>query len=134
VARLTPDGRDLEILADETELVRLGADVTATGAIGPVRMTRAVATIAQQRARAEALGATTVLGLATQGVRAAANGAKLLTRAPLLTPGALALSVTLEWLGAASMIVSRRGIREGAILAYLRRGDGWLRAAEEGEL
>ncbi len=73
--------RDLDVLADVAELVRLGADVAATGAIGPERMARAVVTIANQRARAESLGAQTILGMATEGVRAASNGEELLARA-----------------------------------------------------
>lgn len=74
-------GTDLMVLADEVELVRLGADVSATGAIGAERMARALAEIARQEALARRLGAATILGLATEGVRAAANGAELLQRA-----------------------------------------------------
>lgn len=71
---------DLHILADELELVRLGADVGATGAIGEERAARAVATIRAQAALAHALGATTVLGLGTEGVRAATNAHDFLRR------------------------------------------------------
>jgi exopolyphosphatase/guanosine-5'-triphosphate,3'-diphosphate pyrophosphatase len=81
VARITADGRDLETLEDITTLVRLGADVTASGLIGPERMAHALATLAAQRERAEALSAGIVLGLATEGVRAASNRDEFLKRA-----------------------------------------------------
>lgn len=81
VARPNTAGTDLMVLADEVELVRLGADVSATGAIGAERMARALMAIARQAALARGLGASTILGLATEGVRAAANGAELLRRA-----------------------------------------------------
>lgn len=80
VARAAVEGHDLETLADETELVRLGADLAATGHIGAERLARALAVVAVQRSRAEALGARTILGMATEGVRAAANSADVLAR------------------------------------------------------
>jgi len=80
VARPTADGRDLAYLADELELVRLGADVSATGAIGPERMERAIAVVRTQAELARAKGASVVLGIATEGVRAASNGGGLLAR------------------------------------------------------
>jgi exopolyphosphatase/pppGpp-phosphohydrolase len=69
---------DLEILADETVLVRLGADVTATGAIGSERAAIAIGVIRQQVQTARRLGATPILGLATEGVRQARNGASFI--------------------------------------------------------
>lgn len=80
VARPTAGGADLEILADTTELVRLGADVTATGAIGPERAARALAVIRQQVALAESLNASPILAIATEGVRAARNSAAIVER------------------------------------------------------
>lgn len=80
VAQPTADGRDLRTLGDEQELIRLGADVSATGAIGEERAARAIAAIRAQAARARALGATAVLGIATEGVRAAANANDFLRR------------------------------------------------------
>jgi hypothetical protein len=38
----------------------------------------------------------------------------------------------MERLGVSRLRVSGRGLREGAILAYLRAGDGWLAAATRG--
>lgn len=81
VARPRDGAFDLEPLADETALVRLGEDVSATGGIGPERMRVALNTLRAQAERARALGAQVILGVATEGVRAAANGAELLARA-----------------------------------------------------
>ena len=80
VAEPSADGRALRTLDDELELVRLGADVSATGAIGEERAERAVAAIRAQTERAHLLGATVVLGIATEGVRAAANAQDFLRR------------------------------------------------------
>ncbi|MBF6592430.1 MAG: hypothetical protein IVW57_18120, partial [Ktedonobacterales bacterium] len=80
VAELTADGRDLRPLDDRLELVRLGADVSATGAIGAARAARAIEVIGTQAERARRLGAATVLGIATEGVRAATNAAVFLRR------------------------------------------------------
>jgi exopolyphosphatase/guanosine-5'-triphosphate,3'-diphosphate pyrophosphatase len=80
VVGVTEDGR-LRYLADETELVRLGEDVSATGVIGPERMARALTILAAQVDRARACHAEMVLGVATEGVRGAANGAELIERA-----------------------------------------------------
>lgn len=80
VGRPTPDGYDLEHLADELELVRLGADVSASGALGSERMQRAISVIQHQTAVARQHGATLVLGIATEGVRAARNGAEFIER------------------------------------------------------
>ncbi len=79
-ARPTPDGADLEYIADELELVRLGADVSHTGAIGSERMARAVAAVRRQVQVARDGGAERILGIATEGVRAAKNGRELLER------------------------------------------------------
>lgn len=78
VARPTSDGRDLVTLADELDLTRLGADVAATGAIGPERTERAIAVLRAQVARAQSLGAREVLTIATEGVRAASNASDFL--------------------------------------------------------
>lgn len=73
-------GFDLRTLDDRLELVRLGADVSETGAIGEERATRAIAAIRAQLAQARRLGANAVLGIATEGVRAAANAGEFLLR------------------------------------------------------
>lgn len=80
VARPILAASDLTILLDETELVRLGADISASGAIGAARLARALDVVEAQLARARALGAQVVLGVATEGVRAAANAAEVLAR------------------------------------------------------
>ncbi len=80
VARPTEGGADLNYLADELELVRLGADVGKTGSIGVERMARAVEVVRAQAEVARAHGAARILGIATEGVRAAGNGRELLER------------------------------------------------------
>src|SRR5262249_32354881 len=107
VARPTADGRDLEHLADELELVRLGADVSQTGVIGPERLARAVAAVRAQAAVARRRGAKVILGIATEGVRAAANGAELIEHVRAATGVTLELvtgdqEATLTYWGATS--------------------------------
>lgn len=79
VVVVVADG-SLRYLADETELVRLGQDVSASGSITPERMDRAVAVVAGQARRSAVCGAETTLGIATEGVRAASNGDELIRR------------------------------------------------------
>jgi len=55
-------------------------------------------------------------------------------RAPLLFSGAVTLYAGLSLVGLDELWVSRRGIREGAILAWRRAGDGWQDAATRGVL
>jgi exopolyphosphatase / guanosine-5'-triphosphate,3'-diphosphate pyrophosphatase len=80
VVRITHDGTDIDYVDDELELVRLGADVSATGAIGPERMERALVTIRNQVATANAHHVETILGIGTEGVRAATNGIEFLEK------------------------------------------------------
>lgn len=82
---LAPTGVTLEILADQSDLVRLGHDIAATGAIGPERAQRALAALQQYVGLARMLTARTVLGIATEGVRAAANSRELAARADAQT-------------------------------------------------
>lgn len=79
-ARVVKQCTELVRLADETDLVRLGLDVHTLGLIGPERMERAVATIHKQVALAHAVGARTVLALATHAIREATNGGELIER------------------------------------------------------
>lgn len=74
------DANDLEILADESDLVRLGHDVAAQGAISEPRARRALAALRRYRLLAEMLSAQ-VLCVATESVRGASNGALMLRRA-----------------------------------------------------
>lgn len=80
VARPDSGKQRLRALADDAEMVRLGADVTAIGAIGPERAQRAITAIRRQIELARAHGATTILGIATEGVRRAANASAFLER------------------------------------------------------
>lgn len=55
-------------------------------------------------------------------------------RAPLMLSGALTLFACMERFGAERLWISRRGIREGAMLAWRRKGDDWLEAATFGRM
>jgi exopolyphosphatase / guanosine-5'-triphosphate,3'-diphosphate pyrophosphatase len=79
VADLAGD-RDLRIMTRQVELLRLGEDIAATGAISPERAARVETTLRQMSETAQSLGATMRLGLATEGVRAAANATEIITR------------------------------------------------------
>jgi exopolyphosphatase/guanosine-5'-triphosphate,3'-diphosphate pyrophosphatase len=81
VARRGVTDADLEILADESDLVRLGHDVGAMGALGDERTERAIDALRQYTLLAGMLGCETILCVATGGVRAASNGAEFLARA-----------------------------------------------------
>lgn len=80
VARITRHLTEIVRTADEADLVRLGADVHTLGAIGPERLARACAVIRRQVRLAHASGAATVLAVATEAVRAAANGEAFIER------------------------------------------------------
>ncbi len=53
-------------------------------------------------------------------------------RAVILGAGEAVLRAAVEHLGAEALSISRRGVREGAILARLHAGDAWLDAATAG--
>jgi len=55
-----------------------------------------------------------------------------LARAEILGAGEAVLQAAVEHLGADALSISRRGVREGAILARLHAGDAWLDAAMAG--
>lgn len=76
VKRLT----EIERLADEADLVRLGADVSTMGTISAARMEWASSTIRRQVALARSYGADAVLAVATEALRSAANGGELIER------------------------------------------------------
>ena len=80
VARPTDDGRGLVTLADELDMTRLGADISAHGALSEEKMARAIAVLKAQKARADTLGASEFLLIGTEGVRAASNADKFLAR------------------------------------------------------
>ena len=72
--------RALTVVSRQVELVQLGADVAATGAIGPERAARAEATLTAMAKHAHDLGAVALLAVATEGVRAASNADAMLAR------------------------------------------------------
>jgi exopolyphosphatase/guanosine-5'-triphosphate,3'-diphosphate pyrophosphatase len=77
VAEVQDDGsfRDIDVFADT---VRLGAGLVSSGMIDPERAERAVMSLTMYQARAEHLGATVFLGVATAALRRATNGQEVL--------------------------------------------------------
>jgi exopolyphosphatase/guanosine-5'-triphosphate,3'-diphosphate pyrophosphatase len=78
VADVQDDGsfREIDVHADT---VRLGAGLVASGRIDPERAERAVTSLRAYQARAELLGASIFLGVATAALRRATNGQDVLT-------------------------------------------------------
>jgi len=70
----------VEEFAWESETVRLGAGLGQSGSLAADRVEQAVQTVSRFAAGARAAGATRLLGVATEAVRVAANGAALLKR------------------------------------------------------
>ena len=68
------------VIDRQVEMVRLGADVAAWGAIGEERAGRTENTLRSMAEHATHMGATARLGLATEGVRAASNADAMLAR------------------------------------------------------
>src|SRR5438046_1262517 len=76
VARCMPD--DLDIVADQVELVRIGESVTATGAISAEKRELALAVLCQYKQLAEQHGAEEILVVATEAIRQASNSSEFL--------------------------------------------------------
>ena len=79
VARPGPDGTP-EVLDGQAETVRLGKGLDETGRLADDRVAAALATLGRFAARARELGATRLLGVATEATRSAANGREFLER------------------------------------------------------
>ncbi len=71
VARSKPD--DLDILADELELVRIGESVTATGKISQQKLRATINVLCRYKSLAEQHGADKILVVATEAIRQASN-------------------------------------------------------------
>ena len=74
VARCMPD--DLEIVADEVEMVRIGESVNATGEISIEKRDAALTVLRDYQALAQRHGAEEVLVVATEAIRKAKNSAE----------------------------------------------------------
>lgn len=74
VARCMSD--DLDIVADEVEMVRIGESVNATGAISTEKRDAALAVLRDYQALAQQHGAEEVLVVATEAIRKAKNSAE----------------------------------------------------------
>jgi len=132
VGRLGAGGA-LEEIAWGVETVRLGAGVDQTGRLADERMDVAVATLGRFAGEARAHGAERLIGVATEAVRIAANGADFLARAARETgwelrvvSGAEESALTFRGL-AATIDVSGR-----VVVADIGGGSTELILAEEG--
>ena len=76
VARSKPD--DLDIVADEVELVRIGESVNANGKISTEKRDAAIATLRQYKELAQQHGAKEILAVATEAIRKASNSVEFL--------------------------------------------------------
>ena len=129
VARIIKRLTEIERLADEADLVRLGADVSAMGSISVARMEWAASTIRRQVALARAHGASAILAVATQALRSAANGGELIERVRRETGVTIALvsgpqEAALTYWGATSGLKPIKGRR-----AVVDMGGGSLELA-----
>jgi exopolyphosphatase/guanosine-5'-triphosphate,3'-diphosphate pyrophosphatase len=77
VASVSPTGNVTEIHND-LATVRIGHDVDRTGLLAPDRVAAALEALSQFAEKAESFGATRSIGVATEAVRIAANGASFL--------------------------------------------------------
>lgn len=80
------DGQELDELYSDARTVRLSAGIERTGAIAPEREDAAIACLADFAAAAKQAGATAFIGVATEVIRVASNGAAFLARARAETP------------------------------------------------
>ncbi len=76
VARCTSD--DLDIVADEVEMPRIGESVTATGEISPEKRDETLAVLHQYKSLAQQQGAHPILVVATEAIRQAKNSTEFL--------------------------------------------------------
>lgn len=75
-----PDDGRLEKVLDESEFVRLGAGVDASGRLRPDRVEAGIAAISRLAEAARSAGAETISAIATSAVRDAENGADFVRR------------------------------------------------------
>src|SRR5215469_17029234 len=78
IARGSP--RNLEILEDQVDLVRIGESVTATGEISQQKCDAAIAVLTRYKALAEQYAAHPIFVVATEAIRQATNSASFLAR------------------------------------------------------
>lgn len=78
-ALVEADGSVIE-MADAANTIRLGAGIERTGHIEPERLDACLAYLKSEEAIGRQLGSTTFIGVATEALRIASNGAELLHR------------------------------------------------------
>ncbi|MGH2550774.1 MAG: Ppx/GppA phosphatase family protein [Thermomicrobiales bacterium] len=79
VASVSSNG-GIDELYSATKTVRLGEGIDRRGSLAPDRIEAAVETLNEMSSRARASGATRLIGVATEAVRIASNGAEFLER------------------------------------------------------
>jgi exopolyphosphatase/pppGpp-phosphohydrolase len=79
VAAISADNELVELLA-RSETVRLGQGINTSGTLSQDRMDAALNTLSRFADEAKSIGATKLIGVATEAVRVAANGAAFLDR------------------------------------------------------
>jgi exopolyphosphatase/guanosine-5'-triphosphate,3'-diphosphate pyrophosphatase len=71
---------NVDTVLDQSEFVRLGAGVDASGELQPERMQAAIGAISRMNVAARELGADKIIGVATSAVRDARNGGDFVRR------------------------------------------------------
>jgi exopolyphosphatase/pppGpp-phosphohydrolase len=125
VARCFP--HRLDILADEQELVRIGASVTSTGEISAQKFSEAVSTLRKYQELAARYQAETILVVATEAIRQAKNGAQFLADLHQATGLDIylidgAAEATLTFYGATYEVIGKAGDAE--LLGVMDLGGG----------
>lgn len=134
IGRAGPAG-GIEEVDWASETVRLGQGLDTTGKLDESRMDAAIETLAGFRARAEQLGVSTIVAVATEATRAAANGADFLQRARTeagvsirVVGGDEEAALTFRGLGATSDLVGM------VLVADVGGGSTELISARDGEI
>lgn len=125
VARTTP--HDLDMLADEVELVRIGESVTASGEISQEKMQSALVLLQHYKAVAEQHQAEHVLVVATEAIRKARNSDTFIEAVKRETGLQIEIvtgdvEATLTFYGATNEVAHR--LETPALLAVMDLGGG----------
>lgn len=125
VARCFP--HQLDILADEQELIRIGESVTSTGEISTQKRTEAISTLRKYQALAAQYQAEAVLVVATEAIRQAKNGEEFLSDLRQATGLNISLidgsaEATLTFYGATYEVIGKAGGPE--LLGVMDLGGG----------
>ena len=111
VARWTPSEDEVQELARDMVITRLGQDVDRTGALGPEPLRRTLAVLGRYCRRARALGAERIHLCATSAVRDASNRQELAAAVLRLTGEPMEVASGEEEAGL-SFLGATRGLRD----------------------